>query len=240
MRIWGINAGLEILKVKSERIKWIALLDDNGRRGEIYKLALEKGIPVQFRSKRELWQLALEHDEHQGVVADCPRLIDYVNWKEFVEDDFVVFPYKIQDPHNLGAIVRTAVFMGVLNFLLVKKGGLSTITGAVVKASSGAAAYARFCNWASPHIVKNLKEEGFKVVAFDLAGDVDLEEFVWPDKTLLILGSEGSGFKSSKFGRNLIDHMVKIRGNFESLNVSNTFAIAMWDRRLKVSKGGYK
>jgi 23S rRNA (guanosine2251-2'-O)-methyltransferase len=233
--IAGRKPVIEALKAGTPVERVILLAGVQGREIEaIHGLAREGGIPVVHAARQEFDGLAPGHPT-QGVLAVVPAR-SFVDLDELLElprrkheQGFLLILDGIEDPHNLGALVRTAECAGV-HGVIIPKHHAATVTSAVVKASAGATehmAIAEVTNIANT--LKRLKEEGYWIVGLDAGGDrlhsaVDLELPV-----ALVVGSEGRGIR--RLVRDLCDFLVRIplRGKIGSLNASVAGAIVMYE-----------
>jgi 23S rRNA (guanosine2251-2'-O)-methyltransferase len=211
---------------------------------EVQEAADALGIPVANRERAELDRLS-DGVRHQGVVGLAD---DY----EFVEVEEIlagadgppalVALDEVTDPQNLGAIIRSAVTLG-LDGLIIPKHRAASITTAVVRASAGAtehAAIARVTNL--QRTLLSLSESGIEIIGLDANADMDLRELE-PSSMgrVLVVGSEGQGLR--RMVRQRCDIVVHIpqKGPMDSLNASVAAAIAMYEmtcKRRRISDGG--
>lgn len=195
--------------------------------------AREKGIVVQNVSKLKLDEIS-ESENHQGVIAFCPVKeyvdVDYIldSAKRKKEDPFIIILDGVTDPHNLGAIMRTANASGAHGIIIPKRRAVG-LTGIVSKTSAGAIEYvpvAKVTNIAQT--IDDLKKRGIWVVAGDMHGreifNADLKGPI-----AIVLGSEGDGV--GKLISKKCDFSVKIPmyGEISSLNVSVASALLMYE-----------
>ncbi len=151
------------------------------------------------------------------------------NLKKYIPKQRIIIAIDgINDPHNLGAVIRTAYFMGVKDIVVPKK-RVAPLSKIVFSSSAGALSYIR------PYRVKNIpgflryaKDNGFTIVCADAHGDRDLKEYEPVEKTVILFGSEGSGISSEP--RKLCDirYLINSKTGFESLNLSNSVAIFLY------------
>jgi 23S rRNA (guanosine2251-2'-O)-methyltransferase len=179
---------------------------------------------VRFVSKEKLDSLS-DHQKHQGVVAvaaafEYAQMEDlFAKAQEKGEDPFFILCDEIEDPHNLGAIIRTANLAGAHGVIIPKRRAVG-LTGTVAKVSAGALAYTpvvRVTNLA--RTIEDLKKKGLWFVCGDMQGtrmyDLDLTGPIG-----LVIGSEGSGV--SRLVKEKCDLIASIpmRGDIDSLNAS--------------------
>lgn len=230
--IYGRNAVIELLE--SDRSIDKIFIKSGEREGSlklITSLAANKKIPVLEASRQKLDELS-GGGAHQGVVAMAAEK-EYVTVEEILavaeergEKPFIVVADGIEDPYNLGAIIRTAECAGV-HGLIIPKRRASGLTAVVAKASAGALQHlpiARVANLASE--IEKLKKMGLWVYAAE-AGGTDYYACDMSSPTVLILGSEGNGV--SRLLKDISDYTVSIPmyGHITSMNVSAAAAVLM-------------
>jgi len=210
-----------------------------GRVGQIHRLARERGIPVHFAPMAALDRLA-GGERHQGVVAVLAAR-QTVSLDQILagapEPGLLVLADGVQDPRNLGAIVRTAAAAGAAGVVIPIHGACG-LTPAVAKASAGALEVlpvAREGNIAE--VVVQLKEKGWWVVGLDARGG---ELWTDPDYSLptaLVVGGE-EGLR--ELVRHRCDRLVRLplAPGVESLNVSVAAGIVLYEVRRQRSGGG--
>ncbi|MGF0015517.1 23S rRNA (guanosine(2251)-2'-O)-methyltransferase RlmB [Mitsuokella jalaludinii] len=241
----GRNAVTEALKSGRGINKlWIASGDREGSVAEIAALAKERGIVVQYVERAKIESLAGGH-RHQGVlayVAPVPyaELDDILKAaEEKGEAPFLVLLDELEDPHNLGALLRTADATGVHGILIPKRRSVS-LNATVAKTSAGAVEYvpvARIGNIAQT--LKKLKEKGFWVAGADMDGEKAYYEADLTGPLVLVVGSEGRGM--SRLTKEACDFIVSMPmvGRINSLNASVAGSILMYESmRQRLQKKG--
>ena len=209
---------------------------------QLDKLLRQKKIPVKKSDKAELTRL-VGHDKHQGIVAriSAPQYysLDEIlaRAKAAQEPPLIAVLDGVQDPHNLGAIIRSADGAGIHGIIIPKDNAVE-LTPAVLKASAGAAAHvpvARVTNIA--RVLNELKEKGFWVSGVDQDGDKPYDQADYSGPTVLVLGSEGRGIR--RLVRDTCDFIISIpmHGKVNSLNVSVASALVFFQARLHRSRG---
>ncbi|MCB9029584.1 MAG: 23S rRNA (guanosine(2251)-2'-O)-methyltransferase RlmB [Deltaproteobacteria bacterium] len=197
---------------------------------EALNLAQQSDIPVERIQNQNLASL-LNSDSHQGIAAKVKRK-NLIELQELVHDleaqpsSIVLMLDGVQDPHNIGALLRTSECFNVSAVIWSKNKGPG-ITPVVTKTSSGASELVPICIVSNlQQTIKKLKEIGFWAVSADVSTEShDLYNFKFPEKTLLILGSEGTG--ASNIVNKEADFIVslKVLGQIDSLNVSQAAAV---------------
>jgi 23S rRNA (guanosine2251-2'-O)-methyltransferase len=233
--IAGKNPILEALRSNHPINKiWIGEHSGQGSMKEVISLAKEQNIIVQFVPKKKLDQLA-NGLTHQGVLAsiaayayaELDTLFDIA--QERNEDPFFLILDEIEDPHNLGSILRTADAAGVHGVIIPKRRAVG-LTGTVAKASAGAVQYVpvvRVTNIAQT--IDGLKERGVWIAGTDAKAKEDYRMANFALPLGLVIGSEGKGI-----GRLVLekcDFTVKLPlvGQITSLNASVAAAILMYE-----------
>ena len=241
----GRNAVTEALKSGRGINKlWIASGDREGSVSEIAALAKERGIVMQYVERAKIESFAGGH-RHQGVlayVAPVPyaELDDILKAaEEKGEAPFLVLLDELEDPHNLGALLRTADATGVHGILIPKRRSVS-LNATVAKTSAGAVEYvpvARIGNIAQT--LKKLKEKGFWVAGADMDGEKAYYEADLTGPLVLVVGSEGRGM--SRLTKEACDFIVSMPmvGRINSLNASVAGSILMYESmRQRLQKKG--
>lgn len=241
----GRNAVTEALKSGRGINKlWIASGDREGSVAEIAALAKERGIVVQYVERAKIEALAGAH-RHQGVLAYVAP-VPYAELEDILkaaeekgEAPFLVLLDELEDPHNLGALLRTADATGVHGILIPKRRSVS-LNATVAKTSAGAVEYvpvARIGNIAQT--LKKLKEKGFWVAGADMDGEKAYYEADLTGPLVLVVGSEGKGM--SRLTKEACDFIVRMPmvGRINSLNASVAGSILMYESmRQRLQKKG--
>lgn len=238
--IAGRNPVIEALKSDSD-IDCIYICGNGGSLGQIRKLAKDKNIVVKDALETKLSQLA-NGASHQGVVAigACGK---YVTVEDILEisrkkgtSPFIIICDEIEDPHNLGAIIRTAESAGADGIIIPKRRSAS-LNATVFKTSAGAASWlpvARVSNLANT--IDFLKENGVWIYGTDATGE-DYSKTDLTGSIGLVIGSEGFGI--SRLIMKKCDFLLKLPmlGKITSLNASVAAGIFMYEAvRQRLSK----
>lgn len=223
--IYGRNPVLEALRSGAEinRI-YVAKGTRHAGINEIYDLARERNVQVQTVDRKRIDGL-FPKENHQGVYASVAEM-DYVPWQDMVakakakgETPLLLVLDEIEDPHNLGAILRNADAFGA-HGVIVPKRRSAALTGTVAKTSAGAIQYVpvdRVSNLADT--LEALKKEGIWVCGSDADGDL-MYQAPLEGALAIVIGSEGKGMR--RIIREHCDFVVKIPmlGQVNSLNAS--------------------
>ena len=239
----GRRAVLESLRA-SRDIERLIMLEDSElgpQLREIVFLATEAGIHIEAVSKREL-ESQSQTKKHQGVIAVVPDpryhqpddLLSLADLKN--EPVLLVMLDGIQDPHNLGAIARTAEAAGVHGLIIPERRAVGVTPGAM-RASAGALEHMKVSKVGNLNrMVEKLKERGVFIVGLDAAGEVEYSQVDFTGPVLIVVGSEGKGL--SRLMRENCDKIASIpmSGQLSSLNVSVSAAIVLYEAFSQRSK----
>ena len=223
----AFNAGRGIKKlfvlngIKDDKVN--NLINDVKRTGTI----------VKFMDREELDKMA-ETKSHQGIIAEVEDykyvevsdILEYARSKN--EEPFIILLDEIEDPHNFGAIIRTAECVGA-HGIIIKNRNQAMVTATVVSASAGASEYmkiARVNNLSKT--IEELKQEGLWFACADMDGSL-MTETNLKGSIGLVVGNEGSGV--SRLVKEKCDFVVKIpmKGHIDSLNVSVATGVLLYE-----------
>lgn len=230
--IYGKNPVIELLK--SDKCVDKVYMDRENPDSGILKLCREKKIVVVKTDSRKLSQMA-GTVKHQGVVAaaakteycSVPDILAFA--KEKNEEPFIIIADGIEDPHNLGAIIRSANAAGA-HGVIIEKRRCATVNSTVYKASAGAAADTKIAKVTNlSREIEYLKEQGLWIYGAEADGEKYYYETDLSGAVGLVIGSEGKGI--SKNIRLKCDFLVKIpvRGSVNSLNASVAAGILIFE-----------
>ncbi len=233
--IYGKNSIEEAIKTAPGRINKILISDNNKfdkKINTIINLAKENNIKYQFSPKEKLDSLS-ENASHQGILASISP-IKYHHLDEFLnslnkENALLIMLDSVEDVHNLGAIIRTAVCAGADGIIIPDKRSVS-VTPAVEKISAGAVnkiPIIRVSNLANS--ILKLKNKGFWIVGAEGDAETNYFDIDYKMNCTIVLGGENKGI--SNIVRKNCDYVVKIPiiGDFNSLNVSNAASILIYE-----------
>ena len=238
--IYGRNPVKEALK--SERKPDKILMTDTERTpalSEIYALARKNKIPVQSVDKKRLDALA-EGGNHQGVAAVVPQA-DYASLEDVFqkaedagEAPFLILLDGIEDPQNLGSVIRTAECAGAHGVIIPKNRAVG-LTAAAVRVSSGAAQYMPVVRVTNLNqTIDLLKERGVWIAGASMEGQ-DYAKAPLEGAIGLVIGAEGKGI--SRVTREKCDFLVSlpVLGHIDSLNAAVAAGILMYEVRRRRS-----
>lgn len=211
----------------------VAKGERGGSIGRIIAQCRENGVVIKETDKRKLDKLC-GGENHQGVAAwaavheysDVEDILE--NARSRGEQPFIIICDEIEDPHNLGAIIRTADACGAHGIIIPKRRGVA-LTYAVGKVSAGAVEYVPVARVANlPSLIDELKEKGFWIYGADMDG-TRWDEQDYSGAVALVVGSEGKGI--SRLVREKCDFIVSLpmKGKINSLNASVAAGILMYE-----------
>lgn len=233
--IEGRNAVIEALRSgRTIENILIAKGDREGAINVITALAKEKGIVIKEVDRRKIDSMS-STGSHQGVIAqttpysycEVEDIIQYAQDKG--EDPFIIVLDEIEDPHNLGSIIRTAEVCGAHGIIIPKRRNVG-VTAAVYKSSVGAVEYVKIAKVTNiNNVIDTLKDQGIWVYGADMDGEEYCYEADLKGPIALVIGSEGKGM--SRLTKEKCDKIIKIpmRGNVNSLNASVAAGIIMYE-----------
>ena len=239
--IMGRNPVKEAIKSGKSIDRILVTKEHDGSLGEIIALAHEANLVIREVDRRKLDEICMpfghngKSGNHQGIIAEIPG-VEYAELSDILEyaesrgeKPFIILLDGIEDPHNLGSIIRSAECAGAHGVVITKRRSAS-VTAAVVKTSAGAAEHMRIARVVNlANTIDALKERGIWIAGADMDGkamyDVDMK-----GAFALVIGSEGSGL--SKLVKEKCDFLVSIplKGNIDSLNAAVAGAIIMFEK----------
>jgi 23S rRNA (guanosine2251-2'-O)-methyltransferase len=228
----GIHPIAEALRGKRPLDRILVAKGAGGPRlQEIIDLARQASVPVRFEPRNSLDRIA-GSSAHQGVVAMGAEK-KFADIEQAAEGELVVVLDGVEDPHNLGAIIRTAHAAGAASVVIPERRAAG-VTDVVAKAAAGALEHlpiARVVN--INRSLESLKERGFWIYGLDERGDQDYDRVDYGEPAAFVLGGEGKGLHEQV--RKHCDVLVRIpmAGKISSLNVSVATGVVLfeWNRR---------
>ena len=239
--IMGRNPVKEAIKSGRSIDRILVIKEHDGSLGEIITLAREAKLVIREVERSKLDELCMpfghngKSGNHQGIVAEIPG-VEYAELEDILEyaevrgeKPFIILLDGIEDPHNLGSIIRSAECAGAHGVVITKRRSAS-VTATVVKTSAGAAEHMRIVRVPNlSNTINLLKEKNIWIAGADMAGkpmyDVDMK-----GGFALVIGSEGNGL--SKLIKEQCDFLVSIplKGHLDSLNAAVAGAIIMFEK----------
>jgi 23S rRNA (guanosine2251-2'-O)-methyltransferase len=238
--LYGLHPVEEALKAGRRRFDhvMVARERDDLRLEKLINLCRECGVRVRQESREQLTQLA-QTPAHQGVVA-------LVHPQEFLSIEDLYAPLQpkanqpaaarlllaldgVEDPQNLGALLRVADGAGVDGVLLTERRS-APLSPVAVKASAGAAEHLRIARVVNlVRALEELKRQNLWIIDLDERGETDYDQFDLTGNCVLVMGREGAGLHD--LVRRTCDHLLRIpmRGGVSSLNVSAAGAVVLFE-----------
>ena len=236
--IYGINPVKEAIE-SGKTINKVFGMKGNKEVFELLKIAREKGIVTVDADKIKLDKMITRDNEKlknsQGIVASVTdynyfEIEDILQTaKEKNENPFILVLDKIEDPHNLGAIIRSAECMGV-HGIIIQKRNACQITDVVEKTAAGAVNYMKVARVTNiTRAIEELKDNGLWIYGLDMEGATDLYSTDLKGPIAIVIGNEGEGL--SRLVRETCDGIIRIPmvGKTESLNASVSAAITIYE-----------
>ena len=243
--IYGIHAVEQALKSRGRAFEFVAFAKErrDGRIQKLINMCRQMGVPSRFEAKESLTRLA-GTPQHQGVVAATAEKV-YDDLEKILqarkgECALVLVLDGVEDPHNLGALLRTADATGVDGVVIPERRAVG-VNATVVKASAGASEYvlvAKVTNIA--RTLEELKSKNIWTVGVDERAEKNYDEIDYQMDCALVLGAEGHGLHD--LVRKKCDFLVKIpmAGKVPSLNVSVAGAVVMYEAARQRRSSGSK
>ena len=227
-----LREALRAKRRKFKRIFYLATGQSDASKEEILQWAHQQRVPIQ-EVRREWFENRISQGPSQGIAAEVSSLplSDWKTWLGSLKDSnqaVVLALDHIQDPQNVGAILRSAEACGVVGVLTTEKNSCP-LSPAVSKASAGALEHQPILRVKNlVRALEELKKDGFWVVGTDVGEAQDALGFDWPQKTILVLGGEGSGMR--RLTKEKCDFLIHLplAGKISSLNVAQTAAVCLY------------
>ena len=229
--IVGKHAVFEALKNNSRKVLRVFLTEESKKsiHRSSPKINLLKDIKVYFKSKKELDNYCKNDGiQHQGFVAEVEHL-EIIELKSFIKNkDELTFVCLdgVTDPRNIGSIIRSAASFNI-DGLIVKERNFPKESKLMYKSASGCVEHLKIFEVSNINTtLKFLRDKNFWVYGFSGDGEKDMSKVKWSGNNILLFGSEGFGLKKHTSKYSDFSVRININSNIESLNISNSAAIA--------------
>ena len=197
---------------------------------ELYKLSIDTGFEAII-CEDGVFNSSADTINAQGVIAVIKK---NTNIKSIQDFRFVVMCDRIQDPGNLGTIIRTADAFGPAAIVL-NKGCVDVYNPKVVRASAGAIFRVPFIqNDSDEEILKELKDSGYKIISTVVDSEYSFDDIEKLEKICIVIGNEGQGVSGEIVNNSHISITIKMSGRAESLNASIAAGISIYEIRKKL------
>src|SRR4051812_3844229 len=241
--IYGINSVTETLKARGRTVEWVGMAKERHdlRLQRLIEDCRRLSVPVRFLQRTELDRMA-GNAAHQGVVAvtSAKQYSDLADVIAAKRGDYslIVVLDGVEDPHNLGAILRTSDAAGA-NGIVIPERRAAAVTGTVTKASAGASEHLPIAKVTNiSRSIEQLKENNIWTVGLDERATQTYDALDFKMDCALVLGGEGKGLHD--LVKRKCDFLVSIPmlGNVPSLNVSVAAAVVLYEivRQRRASK----
>lgn len=231
--VYGIHAVEEAVRAGGRRIEHVAVAKgrSDARVQRVLDLCRERKVPVRFVEREAIEHMAPRGAVHQGMVAVVAQTeyldLEHLLLRKKSDRHFIVLLDGVEDPHNLGALLRSADASGVDGVVIPERRAVG-VNATVVKASAGASEYvpvAKVTNLGRTLDV--LKERNIWIVGLDERGDKSYDEIDFTSDVAIVLGAEGAGLH--ELVRRKCDFLMRIPmlGKVASLNVSVAGGVVM-------------
>lgn len=230
----GIKFVSEAIKEKAHIIYLIfsEKLVDKTELKELYYKSKESGYEVLICDDN-VFNTAADTINSQGVLAVIKK--ENSN-KEIKDYKFAIFCDRIQDPGNLGTIIRTADAFGPA-VVILNKGCVDAYNPKVVRASAGAIFRVDFVQSDSDEeVINSLKNSGFKIISTVVSSDYSFDDIENSEKICVVIGNEGQGVSQEIVNNSHMSITIKMTGRSESLNASIAAGISIYEIRKKLLK----
>jgi 23S rRNA (guanosine2251-2'-O)-methyltransferase len=238
--IFGVLPVLEALRANPRRIEKILVAEGGHekRLSELFSLARENHIPFQRLPRQNLSKFVEPGTNHQGVMAfvsaasyyESEKLLNEISQKiEAGEKPLVVILDGVEDPRNLGAILRTCECAGITGVFIPERRAVG-LTDTAAKSSAGATEYVKVAKVTNlNNLIEDLKKRRIWVVGTSVETSQNYSDWDWDQPTALVMGSEGKGLH--RLVAENCDALIKIpmQGKIESLNVSVATGVILFE-----------
>lgn len=231
--IYGVLPVIEALRSGARRIERIVMAEGarHERMREVFELAKAAHVPVRKEPRIAIDRLAAGAN-HQGVIA-IVAAASYADEDDLLEritpQSLFVILDGVEDPHNLGAIIRTAECAGA-SAIIIPERRAAHITEVVAKTAAGATEYlpvARATNLAN--FIEKLKKSNVWVVGVEASGEMDYTQYDYRGAVALVFGGEGHGLHRLVRERCDVTVSIKMHGHITSLNVSVAVGVVLFE-----------
>jgi 23S rRNA (guanosine2251-2'-O)-methyltransferase len=247
MLIIGRNPVIEALRFNPLSVKKIMVMESSSdaRIKEIKQTALKHNILIESKSRHEFEKYFDKKNKSEGIsqgiaaevsdfeYADINELFESLNSRS---DSIIILLDEIQDPHNLGAIIRTSAAANA-DAVIISEKNSAKVNHTVIKSSSGAVNYIKIAKTSNIYkTISFLKDRDFRILGTSLKAGQMHFDFDFSGRVALLFGNEGEGLRKNLL--KLCDHLIRIpiNSNVESLNVSVSAGIILYEA-LRQRKG---
>ena len=224
MLVYGKNVARDLLK-NNKKVRKV-IIQDNFDDKDILSTIEKLNLKVDVKSKKEIDNLC--SGLHQGIILDIPDY-QYTELEDLLDEEVLVLLDHLEDPHNLGAIIRTCEAAGIKGVIIPKDRQVG-INATVWKTSVGTLDNVKVSEVSNVvNTIEKLKKHGYWIVGTSLENSMDYREIDYNGKIVLIIGNEGAGISSLVSKK--CDFLAKIPmyGTTNSLNASVAAGIMIYE-----------
>ncbi|GJL66545.1 MAG: 23S rRNA (guanosine(2251)-2'-O)-methyltransferase RlmB [Nitrospirales bacterium] len=243
--VYGLHAIREVLRAGTRSLLRLHLIREDAQYAEIVRLARSQGVPISVEPRERINRL-VPQGNHQGIVG-LAAAKPYVDEDELLDQvtqpclpAFVIVLDNVQDPQNLGAILRTADAAGVQGLFIPKHRSVG-LTAGVARASAGAIEYVRVARAGNTNrLLEKLQAANVMTCALDPMADVAYTDLDLAGPTALVFGAEGQGIRPGVLKKCDQRAYIPMQGRIDSLNLSVSVAIVLFEamRQRRAAEGG--
>ncbi len=234
--MYGIHAVEEALRAGTRPFQRIILVRQDRQFSRIVQWAREKHIPLVLESYERLDRFVLR-GRHQGVVGIVAAKV-YTKEEDILayarnqqEPEFFIILDGVEDPQNLGAVLRTAEAAGVHGVFIPERRAVG-LTAGVAKASAGAMEYMRVARVTNiGKLIQRLQAQGIPAYAFDPQSEKPYTALDLTSPVALVFGVEGQGIRQGVLAKCEERAIIPLQGQVASLNLSATAAVVLFEAR---------
>ncbi|WP_247869232.1 RNA methyltransferase [Ahrensia sp. R2A130] len=239
--LYGVHTVDAALRNPKRKVRQLLATDSGMERLDHNALAQHPDLDIRIGKTADLDRMVTADSVHQGLLLDCEPLLreEPKDLYDFADDQIILVLDQVTDPHNVGAILRSAVAMGVKTVLVTSR-HQSSETGVLAKSASGAVDMVDML--AIRNLSKSLdelREHRFAVIGLDSEGPLEVQETLddlKPSKVALVLGAEGKGLREQTREACTALARLDMPGPIKSLNVSNAAALSLYLVRAAIKK----
>ncbi|MDE2018886.1 MAG: 23S rRNA (guanosine(2251)-2'-O)-methyltransferase RlmB [Patescibacteria group bacterium] len=245
--IYGKHALAEALEHAARAVRKVFLAPEASRDEELRALLSKRHVTAESLKNRGADRMVGVETAHQGVIAIVDPAAITVDFRDFAEQaasdvrhpteghrtPMLVLLDELTDPHNVGAIIRSAAAFGAAG-VLIPSHNQAPITGAVVKSSAGMVFRIPIVQLGNVNqAIDQLKEIGFKTYGLAMRGSIPLADEPFDTPALIIVGNEGKGIRQKTIERCDVTLRIPMDPRAESLNASVSAAIVLYQWSLR-------
>lgn len=232
LRYYGVNACRAIWELRRDEIARVYLVEGRKREfGSMLKWCAQSKRAYRFISNEQMEKVTAS-THHEGICIQAEKR-DAINFDEFGKEEFqsldgcIVFLDGVENPHNLGSILRVAAHFDA-SLVLGQKGRIPTLSAATCRVAEGGAEFVSVAETKeSEKALKTLQKKGYRLLSTASGSDKSMFEYKIPKKSVLIFGAERTGVSPAITA--LADAVISIPGSgaVESLNVASACAVVL-------------